>query len=306
MSVAPILMAKALLPKLRKILNEGFQFDVIDAYYVYPDGVAAAIIAKRLEKPFVMTALGTDINILPNYYFPRKWIKWAAGRAAYLTTVSAALKCELIKLGVPQEKISTILHGVDHDMFQPAKDKGLLRKRLGMTTTTLLSVGNLNEAKGHHLIIDALRNLENIELVIIGHGEQEAALRAQITSSGLDNRVRMLGQLQQTDLPDYYAAADALVLASSREGIPNVLLEAMSCGTPVIATAVGGIAEIVTSRDAGILLSERSSAAIVMAVNALLPDLPSGSDVAAVARKFDWEMTTQKHLEMISRVVGVR
>lgn len=304
MTVAPILMATGVLRTVQKIFDVGHSFDLIDSYYVYPDGVAAAMIAARLKVPFVMTALGSDINVLPKYYFARKWIEWAAGRAAHITTVSAALTEELKRLGIPETKVTTIRHGVDGAVFRPVKDRQLLRRKLGMTKTTLLSVGNLVEAKGHGLCVDAVSRLDDVALYIIGQGKEESPLRQQIASLQLDERVKLIGHLHQKELAEYYAAADVVLLASSREGIPNVLLESMSCGTPVIATNVGGVAEIVTSRNAGLLIEDRSAEAVRCAVNELLRNPPSRDETVAVARNFDWESTTTEHLEVFADVMS--
>lgn len=299
MTLAPFLMAAAMLKPLRAMIRQGFDFDVLDAFYFYPDGVAAAILGRVLDKPVVITAYGTDVNVIPRYALPRRLIRWAARRAFGITPVCQALKDALVELGVSERKIRVILHGVDLDLFAPAQDRAALRARLGLSRPTLLSVGNLIELKGHHIAIDAMTDLADMDLLIAGHGPMEADLRAQVTKLGLGERVRFLGLVSQPDLPAYYAAADALVLASSREGIPNVLMESMACGTPVIATPAGGIPEVVTAPEAGLLVPERSPQALVQAVRALFRDRPDRAATRRFAERFSWGDTAAQHLAVL-------
>ena len=178
-----------------------------------------------------------------------------------------SLKDGLVNLGVPSKHIQVIMHGVDLALFQPPADRQALRKRLNLNGRTLLSVGNLIELKGHHIAIEALSRLPGMELIIAGRGQLESELKQCARFHHVEGRVRFLGYVGQQGLREYYGAADALVIASSREGIPNVLLESMACGTPAVATNVGGIADIVTSRHAGILCTARSPTAIAEGVD---------------------------------------
>jgi glycosyltransferase involved in cell wall biosynthesis len=162
MRVAPALMAAALLPSLRRIREEGFDFDVIDAYYVYPDGVAAALLGRILGRPVILTAFGTDVNLLPDYAMVRAQILWAARRAAGITAVCRALADRLVEIGAAPDKVQVILHGVDLDLFHPPEDRAALRRCLGFDRPTLLSVGHLIERKGHGVAIDALAALTGV------------------------------------------------------------------------------------------------------------------------------------------------
>ncbi|HVO89671.1 MAG TPA: glycosyltransferase family 4 protein [Casimicrobiaceae bacterium] len=303
MNSAPALLAAALLAPLHRLLTQ-FHFEVIDAYYLYPDGVAAALLGQRLHKPVVMTALGSDVNIVPRYRGPRRMIRWATRHAVRVTTVSQALKTRLLELGVPDDRIVPILHGVDQDLFRPPEDRASLRARLGVTRRSLLSVDNLIELKGHHLAIAALADLPDTELYIAGQGADEAALRKLAVRLGVADRVRMLGALDQAQLAAWYGAADALVLASSNEGIPNVVMEAMACGTPVIATAVGGIPEVVSTAEAGVLMPERSSAALVRAVQQFQGRPRNRAATRRHAERFSWQKTAEDHMRVLEGAVG--
>ena len=174
---------------------------------------------------------------------------------------------------------------------------------LGIEGFTLLSVGNLIELKGHHLVIDALVSLPDVRLCIAGHGLLEKNLRNQVTALNLNDRVTFLGLLNQQNLRDYYAAADSLVLASSREGWANVILESMACGTPVIATPIWGTPEVVGTEGAGMLTDARSSKSIAAAIAQLRENYPSRNHVRKYAEKFSWDETSDKlHVLFKSKV----
>ncbi|MBC7799659.1 MAG: glycosyltransferase, partial [Gemmatimonadaceae bacterium] len=259
MSAAPWLMAAALLRHVRHIRRAGFDFDLIDAYYLYPDGVAAAALARILNKPLLLTAFGSDVSQIPAYALPRRALLWAVRQAPIVTAVCQALKDELVRLGVDGDKIRVIIHGVDLQLFHPPDDRAALRARLGMTGPTMLSVGHLIDRKGHDIAIRALDDLPGHALWIVGDGPRDGPLRRLAAPFG--DRVRFLGHVDQRALPDLMGAADVLVNCSDREGIANVLIEAMATGTPVAATAVWGSPEAISTPDAGLLLQDRSPGA---------------------------------------------
>jgi glycosyltransferase involved in cell wall biosynthesis len=298
LSSAPLMMATAVKPVLEGMIERGFDFDLIDAHYVYPDGVAAVILGQHFGKPVVMSVLGDDVISYPEFLIPRRLLLWAVDHALGITSVCAALKDRLVDLGAPEERVRVVLHGVDLELFQPV-DRDAVRRRLGLAGTVLLSVGHAIERKGHHLAIEALRNLPELTLMIAGDGPYEETLRTLAATFGVEDRVRFLGHIEQEDLKDYYGAADALVLASSREGIANVLLEAMACGTPVIATAVWGTPEAVTCSEAGVLMKERTAVALVEAARRLFESYPDRAATRLHAASFSWERTSRDHLEVL-------
>jgi len=299
MSAAPWLLAAATLRHLRRIRRDGFDFDLIDAYYLYPDGVAAAALARILRKPLLLTAFGSDVSQIPAYALPRRALLWAARQAPLMTVVCQALKDELVRLGVPASRMRVVLHGVDLHLFCPPADRAALRDSLGMAGPTLLSVGHLIDRKGHDIAIRAMPDLPGHTLLIVGDGPREAALRQLACDLGLGGRVRFLGHVDQARLPALMGAADVLVNCSDREGIANVLIEAMACGTPVAATAVWGSPEAVTIPAAGVLLRERSAAALVDGVCALQAAPPDRAATRRHAETFTWERTAAEHLQAI-------
>jgi glycosyltransferase involved in cell wall biosynthesis len=301
MTLAPFLLYWAMLPVVRHLLSSGLHFDAIDAHYFYPDGVAAVWLGRTLGLPTVVTARGTDINLIPQNALPRALIRRAIGDAAALITVSAALARELIRLGAPEEKVRVLRNGVDLALFQPL-DRATARNRLGFTRPTLLSVGSLIERKGHHRVIEAMASLAEFDLVIVGDGPERDRLAALVARRGLTQRVRLLGARPHDDLAAIYSAADILVLASSREGWANVLLEAMACGTPVVASNIWGNPEVVREPAAGVIADENSPHGIADAVRRLWARLPDRNETRAYAERFSWDATTDGQVALFRSV----
>jgi glycosyltransferase involved in cell wall biosynthesis len=303
MGVAPFLLAVAAAPTVRRLLASGYDFELIDAHYFYPDGVAALMLGRHFGKPVVITARGTDLNVIPQYLLPRRMIQWAARHAQAVITVSDAHKRVAVGIGIVPEKITVLRNGVDTGFFHPV-DRDAVRAAHGLCGIVLLSVGHLVPAKGHDLVIEALALLPEARLLIAGEGRERLTLERLALRRGLSGRVRFLGALPQQQLVEYYNAADALVLATVREGWPNVLLESLACGTPVIASNVGGCAEVVTAPEAGQLLAERSAVAIAGAVRELVVREVSREDTRRYAERFSWAATTVGQLELFTRAVS--
>ena len=305
MNFSPALLARSTRPTIGRMLDEGYDFDLIDAHYFYPDGVAAVRLGQYFNKPVVITARGSDISLIPQYAIPRKQILWAAANASAMITVCDALKTELVALGADPARITPLRNGVDLQRFRQG-DRAALRATLGLHGFTLLSVGNLVTLKGHDLVIGALAHLPGVALYIAGSGVEHKRLAARAAELGVAERVRFLGSLPQAELATWYGAADALVLASSREGWANVLLESMACGTPVVASRVWGTPEVVAAPDAGVLMAERSVKGVADAVNTLRANYPTHDATRRYAEGFSWEATTAGQLALFHRILGTR
>ena len=306
MSMAPALLYRAMIPEVKRRLALGHRFDAIDAHYVYPDGVAAVWLGKRFNLPVVVTARGTDVSLIPQFPRPRKLIQTAIAGAAALIAVSAALKAALVELGAPDAKVTVLRNGVDTTLFHPPADRAAARAALGLTGPTLISVGLLNDRKGHHRTIEAMAKLPGYTLLIAGDGPDRGALQAQIDRLGLSDRVRLLGARPHAELPGLFGAADASVLSSSREGWANVLLESMACGTPVVASNIWGNPEVVRTPAAGVITQENTPDGIVEGVRGLFASLPSREATRAYAEPFSWDETTEGQLRLFRRIVENR
>lgn len=299
MHMAPYTMARGALATVRQLQAEGFNFDLIDAHYYYPDGVAAGMLARWLGKPFVVTARGTDLNLIPQYPIPRKLILQTAAQAHASIGVCQALMQSLQELGADASKLHTLRNGVDLQRFMP-EPRLVARRKLGLKEEGpyLLSVGHLIERKGHHIAIEALVDLPGVQLLVAGDGPEKGALKALASRLGVAERVHWAGVVPQTELKWWYNAADALALCSSREGWANVLLEAMACGTPVIATNIWGTPEVVSTPAAGLLMAQRNAESLAQTWRQLMAALPSREDTRRHAEMFSWDATTQGQIAL--------
>lgn len=155
-----------------------------------------------------------------------------------------------------------------------------------------------------HFVIEALAGLPDMDLLIAGDGPEESRLQELALRLNVANRVKFLGHLDQDRLRDYLGAADAFVLIPSREGIANVIMESLACGTPVVATAIGGTPEILCVPEAGALVPDRSVDALATAVKDLFESIPDRDAIRAYAQTFTWQRTAIDHVAAIRQALG--
>lgn len=303
MNSAPHTLAHAGLTTARRLIAEGQDIDLIDSHYFYPDGVAATFIGQAIDKPVVITARGSDINLISQYDRPRRLIVDAARQAAAIIAVSSALRDKMIELGIDGEKIKVLGNGVDPNKFYQ-EDKAQAQSRWHTSGYVVVSVGNLVPTKGHDLVIRAIAGIPDACLLIAGQGPERGRLIELAAKLGVSDRVHLAGQLTQDDLRSLYSAADCLVLASVREGWPNVILEAMACGASIVASRVGGVPEILDGTDSGLLLDNRDVMSIVKAISELRArHLPRGHAQTHAARH-GWNATTAGQISVFRTAIG--
>ena len=304
MSMAPFLLYASARGALERLLRAGHRFDLIDAHYFYPDGVAAVMLGRAFGLPVTVTARGSDINVLPNYALPRRLIRWAARQADGVIAVSSALAGKLAGLGVEQSRITVLRNGVDPKVFRPVTP---FEPGQGSPPRPLaVSVGNLVPLKGHDLVISALTDLPGLTLWIVGGGPERGRLEALARDLNVAGRVRFLGVVPHERMPEVYSAADVLVLASEREGWPNVLLEAMACGTRVVTTKVSDVSDLVNTPAAGNRVAERSAGGLAQAIREILA-VPLPREATRLhAQGFTWEATTRGQIELFKEILRRR
>lgn len=293
----PGAMTGTCLPLLREIRRE-FAFDVIDAHFFYPDGVAAARLSQLLHIPCVITSRGSDVTDWPKRPAARTMILEAAATAKALAAVSASLADEMRALGMDPKKITILRNGVDLDHFKPM-DRESARAKYGVYGKCVLSVAALVPLKSHHVTIEAVAALPDVTLLIAGQGPEQQNLQSLIDRLGVQSRIKLLGPVPHADLTSLYNAADIFVLSSTREGLPNVVLEAIACGTPVVVTPVGGSVEVIDDPRAGTSYPVGDAAALRVALQAYFDHPPSREAVRASAERFSWAATTTAQIEQL-------
>jgi glycosyltransferase involved in cell wall biosynthesis len=241
--------------------REGLTFDVVDVHWTYPDIAAGFWLARRRGKKLLVTVRGKEA-LYPGERSLRRWLLgYFMRRADAVITLSDELKDLVIGLGVAPARVRTILNGVDRGRFH-SRPKNECRQRLGLSPDRklIISVGALIERKGHHelvRIMPGLSRTDAVDLCIIGgagpEGDLTGRLNRMIAELGLTN-VRLVNKVPHDALADWYGAADLFCLATRGEGCPNVVLEALACGTPVVSTDVGAIRELVAEGENGFVI----------------------------------------------------
>ena len=283
-------LERALVPVLDTIRAD-FAFDVIDVSFFFPEGPAAVALGKRYGVPVSIKARGSDIHHWGEAPATAAQVREAGQGAAGLLAVSAAMKADMVALGMPADRISVHHTGVDQDRFRPIDDRASAKAKLGVQGPLVIAIGGLLPRKGHDVVIEAVAALPGVSLLIAGHGPARADLKALIARLGVSDRVRLLGSLSHADLPALIAAADVSALASKSEGLANVWVESLACGTPIVITDAGGAREVVISPEAG-RVTIGDPLAFAAAIADLLASLPARSATRATAAGFTWERNT--------------
>jgi glycosyltransferase involved in cell wall biosynthesis len=288
---------------VRRIQRE-FDFDLIDAHFLQPDGLAAVWLGRLCRRPVVVSARGSDVNVYGGMPLIRPLLRYTLRHADGVIAVSGALKRRMVELGSPAERIAVIPNGVDVEKFSRV-DPAEARSMLGLPTGRLvLAVGGLVPIKGFDLLIEAVSGLPDISLVLVGNGPAKAALRAQARRAGMESRVRFAGEIAHEQLHLWYSAADVLCLPSRQEGCPNVVLEALSCGTPVVASAVGGLPEIIISDHLGLLCDGRPGPLRDTLRRALALRWDAGAISAHTRQRHGWARAAADVVQVFRCVAG--
>lgn len=266
--------AHGLTPWLEQLIRE-WRPDLLDAHFIWPDGVGVSQLARRFNLPYTITLRG---KIYPCLDIPaqKRQCADALCRAAAVISVSGLMAHEAETLGAPADRITVIPNGVDTSLFC-RRDKLLCRKELGLPADgrLIVTVAHLGPRKGHRETIDALRQLPpDVRLVLVG-GDPEAGKNVRhyhemAARFGLAGRLIIPGPQPYGRVPLYFNAADVSVLASYREGCPNVVLESLASGTPVVASRVGAVPDLLSEPDNGRIIPARDADALAEALKTVL------------------------------------
>lgn len=289
-------------------------FDVIDAHFAHPEGTAAVLLGRVLGVSVLVTIRGSELRYR-RQRSKRFWMSWALRRADRVIAVSDGLRELAIDLGVDPKRVTTVPNGIDGGVFF-RRDRLAARLGYGIAPGEhiILSAGDLAELKGHHRVIAAVKNLNDrgvrARLLIAGgagrSGRHADTLRRQVTACGLDDQVSFLGEVTQTALAELMSAADVFCLASSTEGWPNVVNEALACGTPVVATDVGAVRQMVASERYGFVVPVHDCDALVDALHAALIGQWDHEAISARGRTRSWQQVADDVLEQMRQAVAER
>ena len=295
---------------MRRLKAQGY--NLIDAHFAYPDGHAAVLLGRWLGLPVTVTLRGTEVPHSRNPVLRPK-LQEVFRQARKVIAVSDSLRQLAVSLGLPEDKGIVVGNGVDTAKFQPV-DRQTARARYGLPdeAKVLITVGALVERKGFHRIIDCMPALlerhPHLHYLIVGgaspEGDMEAELRAQVARLGLVGRAHFLGPIPPEELKWPLSAADVFVLATRNEGWANVILEAMACGLPVVATDVGGNREVVAHADLGAIVPYGDPAALAQALDNALSRDWNREAIQAYARDNDWAKRVEALLQVFEDVVA--
>lgn len=295
------MLAARMKPLLRAIRRD-FAFDVIDASFFFPDGVAAVELGRTFGVPVSIKARGADIHHWGRAPGTAGQVLNAGQAADALLAVAGSMRDDMVALGMDSAKIRVHRTGVDLDRFAP-RDRAAAKAALGVEGPLVASIGALIPRKGHEIVIDAVAALPGVRLMIAGEGPERPKLVAQIARLGVGGRVTLLGSVAHGELPRLLAAADVMALASSSEGLANAWVEALASGTPVVIPDAGGARELVTAPEHGRIVA-RTAEAFAEAIGALLAAPPPPDAVRAAAAGFTWEANRDALYAHLSRLVG--
>ena len=296
-----------LAPMIR--LKRRFNFECIDSHFMYPDGFAAVLLGKILGVPVTVSARGTDINEYPSFRWIRPQIRWTLRHASGVMAVSAALREKIVELGRPLDQIKVIANGIDPQLFTQI-DRSEARRSLGLPQNAeiIICVAALRSVKRHKFLIQAIRLLTTkhpeLQLYIVGEGPLRSELELLLAELNLTESVFLVGQKSNSDLKIWFNAANVSCLTSEKEGWPNVLCESLACGTPVVATRVGGIPEIVTSPEFGVLV-EQDSESIASGLEVALSRNWDRQEIARHAANRTWVAVATETKDYLKECVEV-
>lgn len=296
-------------PWIRELRRE-FPFDVIVAAWAYPDAVAAALLAREAGVPLVTAVLGSDVNEFPDLFGLTPQIRWGFQRAQRVLAVSRFIAERSIELGASRERVRVQHNGVDGDRFH-IQDRNEARRSAGIEHDgpVIGYVGNIRPIKGSDVLIEAMGHLvkqlgnTTAELWIVGSGELDAQLRARATALGLGDRIRFLGRQPHDAIPRFMSAFDVFCLPSRNEGCPNVVLEALAAGKPVVGTRVGGIPELLTEGENGYIVPSEDPAALARALGQALDRTWDPAALRASVHYLSWDAVAVTYKKLLGEVI---
>jgi len=288
-------------------LKRRFCFDIIHAHMACPAGFVSILLGIIFRKPVIITVHGSDIHTLPKYFFLKRLILFTIKRAHTIVAVSQSLKDLILKMGSFHNKVFVIHNGVRHDIFFPM-DKIKTRTSLNFSVDRkiILFIGSLTQIKGIDILLRAFANMSeknHSDLVIIGKGELDYQLKALAKKLRIESRIHFMGSRKHDEIPLWLNACDVFCLPSRNEGFPTVIVEALACGRPVVATRVGGIPEAITNDTLGILVEPNNTEKLAATLNKALEKEWDYQAIAEYGKRFSWNTIAEEYTELYKNVV---
>ncbi len=286
-------------------MHQGFPFDRILCAWAYPDACGVLDLANQVGVPMVVITQGTDVHTYLNMPVRRRLITASLSQAQAVINRSQDLARRLAEAGVPETKLKVVYNGVDTRTFTPA-DKQAARQSLGLPEAekTVLFVGNFLPVKNPGLLLTAFAKLpaqlQRSRLLLIGGGPLEEFIRAEAQRLNLSDRVQIVGRKPAVEVARYMQAADVLALSSHNEGVPNVILEALASGLPVVSTRVGGIHEIVKADYLGRLVEPGQADSFADALAQVLGCPQETEKISLYGKGFNWPQAAAEYWRIIS------
>jgi glycosyltransferase involved in cell wall biosynthesis len=281
--------------------------ELLDAHFEWPDGVGVSRLAQHVHLPYVITLRGRIYPCLKNRSMIRQFAE-ALRNAAAVISVSRPMAEIAVELGMARERVHIIPNGVDTERFRP-RGRIRARRELGLPADVplLVCIGHLKRSKGQNDVVQALSHLPpETHLVVVGGAFDAGAneVRALVTQLGFSKRVTFAGRQPHERIPLYLGAADVSILASHNEGCPNVVLESLACGTPVVATRVGAVPDLLTPGRNGATVPVGDPSAIAAAVSDILAKRWSPEQIAGSAIIRSWDAVAREVLRVLEGVLG--
>ena len=291
---------------------------IMHGHWVVPGGVTAAAAAGG--RPLVVSLHGSDVYIAERLLPARLAARAAFRRAAFVTACSSDLARRAVALGADPERISVIPYGVDAGRFRPdAAARRTVRAQLEVPDNVPLiaAAGRLVSKKGFEYLIDAVAETPAVVLALAGDGTLRADLLRRAESAHVAERVRFLGDRTQDDVAKLFAAADLIVTPSVRDdagnvdGLPNVVMEALASGTPLITTAAGGIGAVVEHDATALVVAERDPGSLAATIRRAIGDPALRQRIGGAARglveaRFGWRETAARFEEAYERALAFK
>jgi len=309
-------MYAGVLPRIHRTVKE-FKPQLIHAHTATPDGYAALLLGRKLGLVTIVSLRGSDINVYP---FRDRWTLWLTKKvlaeAHRVTAVSNALKSAAEAIATPRRPIEVIYTGCDIQEFTfDIEAHNAIRQKLGIPSESvvLVFVGSVVREKGVNELMQSFcalaSKLRGLHLVVVGNGTKISTLASEAEKGGFDNRVHFVGRRPHREIPGWLSAGDILVLPSWREGLSNVVVEAMACSRPVVATRVGGIPEAVEHGETGVLVEKGDVHALTYVIGQVASDVAKREAMGRAGRRvveqrFTWRKNAEKTIEVYREVLN--